>query len=161
MTISWRCLSRPRRQNCGVTGDVRRDSRDEVSDRRWISSGSVYEAPIGYSRAVIDGDWIFVSGTTGIDPLTKAIAPDVETQCAQALEIIAGALAEANASFDDLVRVRYILPDAADFEPCWPQLRAAFGKASPAATMFVAGLIDPAFKIEIEVTARRAAPDKI
>lgn len=131
-----------------------------MSGRHWISSGSAYEAPIGYSRAVVDGEWVFVSGTTGVDPITKAIAPNVETQCAQALAIIADALAEAGASFDGVVRVRYILPDAADFEPCWPQLRAAFGKARPAATMFVAGLIDPALRIEIEVTARRAARDR-
>ncbi len=132
-----------------------------MSDRRWISSGSIYEEPVGYARAVVDGDWVFVSGTTGVDPLTQAIAPDVETQCAQALAIIASALAEAGSSCDDVVRVRYILPDAAEFEPCWPQLRAAFGKARPAATMIVAGLIDPALRIEIEVTARRAAADRI
>lgn len=129
--------------------------------RRWITSGSAYEEPVGYARAVVDGDWVFVSGTTGIDPLTRAIAPDVETQCAQALAIIAAALDEAGVGFGDVVRVRYILPDRADFEPCWPQLRAAFGKARPAATMFVAELIDPAFRIEIEVTARRTAPDKL
>lgn len=120
----------------------------------------MYEAPIGYSRAVVDDDWVFVSGTTGVNPVTRAIAPDVETQCTHALLIIATALAEAGTSFDDVVRVRYILPDRADFEPCWPLLRAAFGKARPAATMFVAGLIDPALRIEIEVTARRVARDK-
>lgn len=134
--------------------------RDIATARRWISSGSIYEAPVGYAHAVIDGEWVFVSGTTGIDPVTRAIAPDVETQCAQALAIIGAALAEAGASFADVMRVRYILPDRADFEPCWPQLRAVFGKARPAATMFVAGLIDPAFRIEIQVTAHRAARDK-
>ena len=130
-------------------------------DRRRIASGSPYEARIGYARAVVvpdsGGDWVFVAGTTGRDPATGAMPPSVEAQCANALATIAAALAEAGAGFADIVRVTYYLPDRADFEPCWPQLRAAFGTAPPAATMIVAGLIDPAMKIEIEVTARRRA----
>jgi enamine deaminase RidA (YjgF/YER057c/UK114 family) len=124
--------------------------------RRRIASGSAYEELIGYSRAVVDGDWVFVSGCTGVDPATMTLADGVEAQCAAALATIAAALAEAGARFDDVVRVRYILADAAEFEACWPQLRAAFGVSRPAATMIVAGLIDPKMRIEIEVTARRS-----
>ena len=124
--------------------------------RRPISSGSSFEADIGYSRAVVDGDWVFVSGTTGFDYATMAISPDVREQAAQALRNVGRALADAGASFADVVRVRYMLPDAADFEPCWPVLRQCFGTVRPAATMIAAGLADPRMKIEIEVTARRA-----
>ena len=96
---------------------------------------------------------MFVSGCTGGDPETGAMPADVETQCANALARIARALAEAGASFAEVVRVTYILPRPEDFAPCWPQLRAAFAAAPPAATMISAGLIDPAMRIEIEVTA--------
>ncbi len=125
--------------------------------RRNISSGSSFEREIGYSRAVVDGDWIHVSGTTGYHYDRMTIDDDVVTQCEQALRNVATALAAAGASFADVVRVRYILPVAADFAPCWPALRRAFGDAPPAATMLVAGLIEPRIKIEIEVTARRSA----
>jgi enamine deaminase RidA (YjgF/YER057c/UK114 family) len=124
--------------------------------RRHISSGSPFEAEIGYARAVVDGDWVFVSGTTGFDYATMTIADDVAAQCAQALRNIEAALQEAGASFADVVRVTYILPDAADFPACWPALRAAFAAHPPAATMIAAGLADPRMKIEIQVTARRA-----
>lgn len=126
--------------------------------RRLISSGSTFEAEIGYSRAVIDGDWIFVSGTTGFDYARMTIAPDVESQVEQALRNIETALGEAGASFADVVRVHYLLPDAADFPHCWPALRRVFGHIRPAATMFCAGLADPRMRIEIEVTARLGAP---
>ena len=122
--------------------------------RRWVSSGSSFETAIGYARAVVDGDWVFVSGTTGFDYATMTLPDGVEAQCRQALLNLGAALADAGASFDDVVRVRYIFPDGADFEPCWPQLRAAFGTARPAATMIVAGLADPAMRVEIELTAR-------
>ena len=122
--------------------------------RKLISSGSSFEAEIGYSRAVVEGDFVFVSGTTGFDYATMSIAPDVVAQAEQALRTIGQALAEAGADFSDIVRVHYILPDPADFEPCWPVLRRYFGTVRPAATMFVAGLIDERVKIEIEVTAR-------
>lgn len=125
--------------------------------RRLIWSGSPFEAGIGYSRAVVDGDWVFVSGTTGFDYAAMTISADVVEQARQALRNIGAALADAGCSFADVVRVRYILPDAADFEPCWPVLRACFGVARPAATMFAAGLADGRIKIEIEVTARRPA----
>ena len=125
--------------------------------RRLISSGSPFERDIGYSRAVVDGDWVFVSGTTGFDYDAMTISPDVREQAEQAMRNIGQALAEAGSSFADVVRVRYILPDAADFEPCWPVLRRHFGEVRPAATMIAAGLSDPRMRIEIEVTARRAA----
>jgi enamine deaminase RidA (YjgF/YER057c/UK114 family) len=123
--------------------------------RRLISSGSRFEADIGYSRAVVDGDWVFVSGTTGYDYARMTLEADVVAQARQALRNIEAALADAGASLGDVVRVRYLLPVAADFERCWPVLRAAFGECRPAATMMVVGLLDPAMKIEIEVTARR------
>ena len=128
-----------------------------MTTRRWISSGSRYEQEVGYARAVVDGDWIFVSGTTGFDYRTMTIATGIVEQTRQCLANIAAALTEAGASLDDVVRVTYILPDAAEFEACWPLLREAFGRARPAATMLSAGLLDPRMRIEIEVTARRHA----
>jgi enamine deaminase RidA (YjgF/YER057c/UK114 family) len=123
--------------------------------RQWISSGSRFEQEIGYARAVVDRDWIFVSGTTGFDYTTMAISDDPAEQCEQCLRNIAAALTAAGASMADVVRVNYVLPDRADFEPCWPVLRQWFGEARPAAMMVVAGLLDPRMKIEIEVTARK------
>lgn len=125
--------------------------------RRAIFSGSSFEREIGYARAVVDGDWVFVSGTTGFDYASMTIAPDVAAQTEQCLANIAHALAEAGCGFADVVRVRYILPDARDFPACWPALRRCFGAAPPAATMIQAGLADPRMRIEIEVTARRRA----
>jgi enamine deaminase RidA (YjgF/YER057c/UK114 family) len=125
--------------------------------RRLISSGSTFEEQIGYSRAVVDGDWVHVSGTTGFDYATMTIAGDVVAQAEQCLANIAAALDEAGSSFADVVRVRYLVPDRDDFEPCWPVLRRAFGVARPAATMQVCGLSDPRMRIEIEVTARRGS----
>ena len=122
-------------------------------NRRRISSGSTFEERIGYSRAVVAGDWVFVSGTTGFDYRTMAIADDVVQQAEQCLANIEAALAEAGAGLADVVRVTYILPNPADFEPCWPVLRRCFGDARPAATMISAGLVDPRIRIEIEVTA--------
>jgi enamine deaminase RidA (YjgF/YER057c/UK114 family) len=126
-----------------------------MTGRQRIPSGSPFERDIGYSRAVVDGDWVFVSGTTGFDYETMAISDDVAEQAEQALRNIAGALEQAGASLDDVVRVRYLLPRAEDFEPCWPALRHHFGVALPAATMQVCALADPRMKIEIEVTARK------
>jgi formimidoylglutamate deiminase len=122
-----------------------------------ISSGSPFEGEIGYSRAVVDGDWVHVSGTTGFDYATMTIPDDVVAQAEQAVANVSAALNEAGASLADVVRVRYLLPDRADFEPCWPVLRRAFGAAAPAATMQECGLSDPRMRIEIEVTARRAS----
>jgi len=125
--------------------------------RTLISSGSTFERDIGYSRAVIDGDWIFVSGTTGFDYATMKIADDVVAQTEQCLRNIAFALTQAGASLRDVVRVTYMLPDAAEFPACWPALRSAFGDIRPAATMISVGLADPRMRIEIEVTARKAS----
>lgn len=124
--------------------------------RRLISSGSTFEQQIGYSRAVVVGEWVFVSGTTGFDYTAMSISDDVVQQAEQCLKNIDAALREAGASLADVVRVTYVLPDGKDFEPCWPVLRRYFGEVRPAAMMISAGLADPRMKIEIEVTALRA-----
>jgi enamine deaminase RidA (YjgF/YER057c/UK114 family) len=128
--------------------------------RQLISSGSSFEREIGYSRAVVDGDWVFVSGTTGFDYERMTISDDVVKQAEQCLRNIERALKEAGSGFADVVRVRYILPRAEDFGPCWPLLRQCFGAVRPAATMISAGLSDPRMKIEIEVTARKQRAEK-
>ena len=125
--------------------------------RTLISSGSEFEREIAYSRAVVDGDWIFVSGTTGFNYATMTIADGVQEQTEQCLRNIQAALAQAGASLRDVVRVHYILPNAAEFPSCWPVLRKYFGEVRPAATMWSAGLVDARMRIEIEVTARRIA----
>jgi enamine deaminase RidA (YjgF/YER057c/UK114 family) len=122
--------------------------------RRLISSGSSFERQIGYSRAVVDGDWVFVSGCTGFDYTTMTLADGVVAQAEQALQNVDAALREAGATIADVVRVRYLLPDRTEFEPCWPVLQRWFGEVRPAATMLVCGLLDPAMRIEVEVTAR-------
>jgi enamine deaminase RidA (YjgF/YER057c/UK114 family) len=122
--------------------------------RRLISSGSTFERDIGYSRAVVEGDWVFVSGTTGFDYQTMTISSNVVDQAERCLLNIEKALSDAGSRMSDVVRVRYILPRVEDFEPCWPVLRRYFGDIRPAATMISAGLSDPRMKIEIEVTAR-------
>lgn len=127
--------------------------------RRLISSGSRFEEQIGYSRAVVDGDHVWVSGTTGYDYATMSIKEDAVAQCEQAFDNIAAALAEAGASLDDVVRVFFIVPERADWEPCWPVIRARFHKARPAATLIHAGLLTPEIRIEIEVTARLPQKD--
>jgi len=123
--------------------------------RKLITSGSTFEQEIGYSRAVVDGDWVFVSGTTGFDYGTMTISGDVAEQTEQCLKNIAAALAEAECSLQDVVRVTYVLPNAADFPQCWPILRKYLGDVRPAAMMISAGLADPRMRIEIEATARR------
>jgi enamine deaminase RidA (YjgF/YER057c/UK114 family) len=124
--------------------------------RRLISSGSEFERAIGYSRAVVEGDWIFVSGTTGFDYATMTIEDDIVAQAERCFANISAALGAAGAALHDIVRVRYILPGGSeDFEQCWPVLKKYLGDIRPAATMFRAGLSDPRMKIEIEVTARK------
>lgn len=125
--------------------------------RRLVSSGSTFETEIGYSRAVAQGDWVFVSGTTGFDYATMSISDDLQEQTEQCLRNIAAALAEAGATLRDVVRVTYVLPRAGDFPACWPVLRRHLGEIRPAATMIEAGLADPRMKIEIEVTALKQA----
>jgi enamine deaminase RidA (YjgF/YER057c/UK114 family) len=126
-----------------------------MTNRRAILSGSTFEERIGYARAVVDGDWVHVSGTTGFDYATMTIQDDVVAQARQCVANIGAALAEADATFADVVRVRYLLADRADFEPCWPVLRECFGPVRPAATMQVCGLAEARMRIEIEVTAHK------
>ena len=124
--------------------------------RTLISSGSSFEAEAAYSRAVVDGDWIFVAGTTGFDYTAMTIVEnDVVAQCEQTLANIEAALRQAGSSMADVVRVHYLLARREDFELCWPTLRRVFGNVRPASTMFVAGLAEERMLIEIEVTARR------
>jgi enamine deaminase RidA (YjgF/YER057c/UK114 family) len=113
---------------------------------RRIHSGGPFEAKIGYCRAVVAGGFVHVAGTVGQgDTVTE--------QCRAALDVIGKALAEAGSGFDKAVRVNYYLPDAAEFEPCWPILSEVFGDNPPAATMVECNLIDPKYRIEIELTA--------
>ena len=121
--------------------------------RQLISSGSSFESDIGYSRAVRQDPWVFVSGTTGFDYATMTIPDSVEAQTEQCLRNIVSALEAAQSSLDDVVRVTYVLPQAADFPKCWPVLQKYFGRVRPAAMMISAGLADPRMRIEIEVTA--------
>jgi enamine deaminase RidA (YjgF/YER057c/UK114 family) len=121
--------------------------------RRLISSGSTFEQEIGYSRAVVQGDWVFVSGTTGFDYSTMTLADGVQAQAEQCLKNIESALQQAGSSLKDVVRVTYVLPDADEFPQCWPMLRKHFGDVRPAAMMISAKLLDPRMRIEIEVTA--------
>jgi len=124
-------------------------------NRKLISSGSKFEADIGYSRAVVDDDWCFVSGTTGFDYAAMTISDDVVEQAEQCFKNIAAAMEQGGFSLADVVRVHYLLPKAADFEKCWPITRKYFGDIRPAATMFEARLADARMKIEIEVTAKK------
>ena len=122
--------------------------------RRLISSGSEFETTIGYSRAVVDGDYVFVSGTTGYDYQSMTISDSVVDQAEQCMVNIEAALGEAGSAISEIVRVTYILPDRRDFEACWPVLSKWLGSVRPAATMFEAGLLNDAMKIEIQVTAK-------
>lgn len=128
-----------------------------MSTPKLISSGSTFEADIAYSRAVVQGDWIFVSGTTGFDYATMTMAEGIQAQTEQCLKNIAAALAQAGARLQDVVRVMYIVPNGTEFPECWPVLRQYFGEVRPAATMISAGLADPRMRIEIEVTAFKPA----
>ena len=121
---------------------------------RHISSGSSFEAQIGYSRAVVADGLVHVAGTTGYDYATMTMPDGVEDQCRNTISTIEKALRDAGSGLDHVVRVRYILADRADWPACWPVTREAFERARPAATMIVAGLQEPEMKIEIEVTAR-------
>ena len=125
--------------------------------RQWISSGSSFEHDIGYSRAVVAGDWVFVSGTTGFDYATMTIADTLPEQTEQCLHNIDAALRQAGSGLADVVRVTYVLADASQFPDCWPILRKHFGDVRPAAMMISAGLSDPRMRIEIEVTALKGS----
>jgi enamine deaminase RidA (YjgF/YER057c/UK114 family) len=122
--------------------------------RRLISTGSSFEREIGYSRAVVDGEWVYVSGTTGFDYKTMTISDNLMEQTEQCMRNVVAALQEAGATLADVSRVTYILPNAESSQACWPVLRRYFGDIRPAATMISAGVADARIKIEIEVTAR-------
>lgn len=124
---------------------------------RRISSGSPFESKIGYSRAVVDGDMIYVSGTTGYDYSAMTMPEDAAAQARNALGTIARALGEAGSSLKDVVRVRYYITDMAHYDPLVAVAGETFGDIRPAATMVVCGLTTPEMKLEIEVTARRGA----
>ena len=124
--------------------------------RQRISSGSSFEAVAGYSRAIVDGDTVYVAGTTGFDYATMRIDEDPLAQCHQCFRNIAAALAEAGCTLEDVVRVRYYLTDVRLFETLAPVFGQYFAQARPAATAIVCGLVDPRMKLEIEVTARRS-----
>ncbi|PVH90388.1 YjgF-like protein, partial [Periconia macrospinosa] len=123
--------------------------------RTNITSGSAFEAQIGYSRAVVTGDWVLISGTTGYDYETGRISSDVTEQTQKTLENIASALEQAGSSIKEVVRVRYILPDRDDFPKIFGVLKKWFGEVGPAATMMQCSLMKEEMKIEIEVTARK------
>jgi enamine deaminase RidA (YjgF/YER057c/UK114 family) len=123
--------------------------------RRLISSGSRFEHEMAYSRAVVDGDWVFVAGTTGFDYEAMSISDDIVQQTEQCFKNIQGALRQAGAELADVVRVNYILPNAQRFAECWPVMRKYLGEIRPAGTMICAGLVDPRMLIEIEMTARK------
>jgi enamine deaminase RidA (YjgF/YER057c/UK114 family) len=123
--------------------------------RQMISSGSKFEAEIGYSRAIVDGDWLWVSGTTGFNYETMTISEDPAEQADQTFRNIEAAMKKAGFELSDIVRCTYIVPDGADFEPCWPVFRKYLGDVRPASTAFIAALVDPRMKIEIEVTAKK------
>lgn len=125
--------------------------------RKLISSGSTFEHEIGYSRALVAGEWVFVSGTTGFDDSTMTIADGLLEQTEQCLKNIAAALAQAGSCLQDVVRVTYVLPNCAEFPDCWPILRKYFGEIRPATMMISAGLADLRMRIEIEVTAMKSA----
>ena len=125
--------------------------------RKLISSGSTFEAQIGYFRAMVAGDWVFVSGTTGFDYASMTIFDRLLEQTEQRLKNIESALQQANSSLKDVVRVTYVLPDGAEFEQCWPVLRKYFGDVRPAAMMISAGSAHPRMKTEIKVLALKDA----
>ncbi len=129
---------------------------EKNSQRRCIATGSIFEEKVGYSRAVCDGRWVFVAGTTGFNYDTMEISDDVVEQCRQTLVNIGKVLAEADSGFEDIVRVNYIFPQAEDFKKCWPVLRSYFKDMKPASTMFSAMLADSRMKVEIEVTALKS-----
>ena len=124
-----------------------------MADRRLISSGSPFEAQIGYSRAVVAGPWVFMSGTTGFDYKSMTIADNVVDQAEQCFRNVGTVLEQAGVTFADVVRITYLVTRREDFEPIWPVLQRYLGAVRPACTVIVAGLLDPRMLIEVEVTA--------
>lgn len=129
-----------------------------MSSRRWISTGSEFERRAGYARAVVDGAWVHVSGTTGFDYAHGTIADDAVEQAEQCFRTIEAALGEAGADLADVVRVRWYIADAALFPLLAPVFARRLGAARPAATCLVVGFVDPRIKVEVEVTAHRTEP---
>ena len=127
--------------------------------KKKISSGSTFEAEIGYSRAIVQDNWVFVSGTTGYDYKTMTISDDIIIQTEQCILNIIETLEKADSNLNDIVRIQYILPNSKEFEKCWPTLKKYFGQIRPAATMISAGLANSKMKIEIEVTALKSTTD--
>jgi enamine deaminase RidA (YjgF/YER057c/UK114 family) len=125
-----------------------------MTERHLISGTSPYEPKLGYSRAVVQGDWCFVAGTTGAD-FNGQFPHDPLEQARNALKTILATLEQAGFTMKDVVRANYIITDASLIEAIAPALGDAFGNIRPAATMIVAGLVNPAMKVEIEVTAFR------
>ena len=123
--------------------------------RQLISSGSAFEEKMGYSRAVVDGEWLFLSGTTGFNYTSMTISDDAAAQTDQAFLNIKGVLEGAGFSLADIVRVTYYVPNPADFDACVPVMGKYLGTVRPAASAVSAILIDPRIKIEIEVTAKK------
>jgi enamine deaminase RidA (YjgF/YER057c/UK114 family) len=121
---------------------------------KHISSGSAFEDTIGYSRAVIDDNYVFVSGTTGYDYDSMSISDDIAEQADQCFRNIDKALRQAGSSLDHVVRVRYILSTNENLDTCWPVFKKYLDRARPAATLFIGQLLDDKMKLEIEVTAR-------
>jgi enamine deaminase RidA (YjgF/YER057c/UK114 family) len=140
----------------GGNDNIGAHKREADVARKLISSGSSFEKAAGYSRAVVDGEWVFVSGTTGFDYAKMAISEDLAEQVRQTLRNIAAALEQAGSSLRDVVRANYIVPNPADWPGIVPILGEHFGEIRPASTAIIAGLVDPRMRIEIEVTARRA-----
>jgi len=126
-----------------------------MTHRRFLSSGSPFEQEVGYSRAVIDGDWLFVAGTTGFDYASGSIADDPAEQAEQIFKTLRAILVEAGFNFEDIVRVNIICVDADSWRAVVPVLGRHLPAARPAATAILAGLIDPRMKVEIEITAHR------
>ncbi len=124
-----------------------------MAERKLISSGSPFEAQIGYSRAVVSGPWVFMSGTTGFDYTSMTIADNVVDQAEQCFRNVGTVLEQAGVAFADVVRITYLVTRREDFEPIWPVLQRYLGAVRPACTVIVAGLLDPRMLIEVEVTA--------
>jgi enamine deaminase RidA (YjgF/YER057c/UK114 family) len=124
-------------------------------ERQLISSGSSFEQRIGYSRAMVAGDWVFVSGTTGFDYSTMTISADVVEQTRQTFRNIEAALQKAGSSLKDAVRVTYYVVNADDWPKIYPVFKEFLAESRPASTALICGLIDPRMKIEIEITARK------
>ncbi len=124
--------------------------------RSHIYSGSKFEEIAGYARAVVDGRWVFVSGTSGHDPTTGEISDDPADQCRQSLIVIGAALAEAGSGFGDVVRVRVFVSEPAHVWPVSAVIKETFDTVRPTNTTVVTGFADPAMKVELEVTALKA-----